>query len=143
MLLFGAIAVAGLLTIWATVEVWDWAFNREDEVVNSEPESQMTYYHDNEVLETPQVGIKYLIEDEDGIDADETVEAVAEWIRNDDPNIISGDWQAQVNTLADTGVIQIKGDASPLLLESYEDVELPYVDNNGDLNWVNVDLDFA
>ena len=143
MLLFGAIAVAGLLTIWATVEVWDWAFNREDEVVNSEPESQMTYYHDNEVLETPQVGIKYLIEDEDGIDADETVEAVAEWIRNDDPNIISGDWQAQVNTLADTGVIQIKGDASPLLLESYEDVELPYVDNNGDLKWVNVDLDFA
>ncbi len=143
MLLFGAIAVAGLLTIWAVVEVWDWAFNREDEVVNSEPESQMTYYHDNEVLETPQVGIKYLIEDEDGIDADETVEAVAEWIRNDDPNIISGDWQAQVNTLADTGVIQIKGDASPLLLESYEDVELPYVDNNGDLNWVNVDLDFA
>jgi len=143
MLLFGAIAVAGLLTIWATVEVWDWAFNREDEVVNSEPESQMTYYHDNEVLETPQVGIKYLIEDEDGIDADETVEAVAEWIRNDDPNIISGDWQAQVNTLADTGVIQIKGDASPLLLESYEDVEIPYVDNNGDLNWVNVDLDFA
>ena len=143
MLLFGAIAVAGLLTIWAVVEVWDWAFNREDEVVNSEPESQMTYYHDNEVLETPQVGIKYLIEDEDGIDADETVEAVAEWIRNDDPNIISGDWQAQVNTLADTGVIQIKGDASPLLLESYEDVEIPYVDNNGDLNWVNVDLDFA
>jgi hypothetical protein len=143
MLLFGAIAVAGLLTVWAVVEVWDWAFNREDEVVNSEPESQMTYYHDNEVLETPQVGIKYLIEDEDGIDADETVEAVAEWIRNDEPNIISGDWQAQVNTLADTGVIQIKGDASPLLLDSYEDVELPYVDNNGDLNWVNVDLDFA
>jgi len=143
MLLFGAIAVAGLLTLWAVVEVWDWAFNREDEVVNSEPESQMTYYHDNEVLETPQVGIKYLIEDEDGIDADETVEAVAEWIRNDEPNIISGDWQAQVNTLADTGVIQIKGDASPLLLDSYEDVELPYVDNNGDLNWVNVDLDFA
>jgi len=143
MLLFGAIAVAGLLTVWAVVEVWDWAFNREDEVVNSEPESQMTYYHDNEVLETPQVGIKYLIEDEDGVDADETVEAVAEWIRNDEPNIISGDWQAQVNTLADTGVIQIKGDASPLLLDSYEDVELPYVDNNGDLNWVNVDLDFA
>ena len=143
MLLFGAIAVAGLLTVWAVVEVWDWAFNREDEVVNSEPESQMTYYHDNEVLETPQVGIKYLIEDEDGIDADETVEAVAEWIRNDEPNIISGDWQAQVNTLADTGVIQIKGDASPLLLDSYEDVELPYVDNNGDLNLVNVDLDFA
>ena len=143
MLLFGAIAGAGLLTVWAVVEVWDWAFNREDEVVNSEPESQMTYYHDNEVLETPQVGIKYLIEDEDGIDADETVEAVAEWIRNDEPNIISGDWQAQVNTLADTGVIQIKGDASPLLLDSYEDVELPYVDNNGDLNWVNVDLDFA
>ena len=143
MLLFGAIAVAGLLTVWAVVEVWDWAFNREDEVVNSEPESQMTYYHDNEVLETPQVGIKYLIEDEDGIDADETVEAVAEWIRNDDPNIISGEWQAQVNTLADTGVVQIDGDASPLLLDSYEDVEMPYVDLDGDLKWVNVDLDFA
>jgi len=143
MLLFAAIAGAAILTVWAVVEAWDWVFNREDEVVSNEPESQMTYYHDNEVLETPQVGIKYLIEDEDGIDADETVEAVAEWIRNDDPNIISGDWQAQVNTLADTGVIQIKGDASPLLLESYEDVELPYVDNNGDLNWVNVDLDFA
>ena len=141
MLLFGAVFAASLLTIWAVVEIWDWAFNREDEV--AEVEASMAYYADAEWLEEPQVGIKYLIEDEEGVDAEETVEAVAEWIRNDDPNIISGDWQAQVNTLADTAVVQINGDASPLLLDSYDDVEMPYVDLDGDLKWVNVDLDFA
>jgi len=143
MLLFGAVLAASALTIWAAIEVWDWAFNREDDVASNESEAVYSYHADGEWLEEPQVGITYLVEDEEGVDAQETVEAVAEWIRNDDPNIISGEWQAQVNTLADTGVVQIDGDASPLLLDSYEDVEMPYVDLDGDLKWVNVDLDFA
>jgi hypothetical protein len=102
-----------------------------------------SYHSDADWFETPQVGIKYLIEDEDGVDAQDTVEAVAEWIREDEPNIISGKWQAQVDTLADTGLVQISGDASALLLDSYDDVELPYVDGDGDLKFVTVDLDFA
>lgn len=143
MLLFAAIAGAAVLTVWAAVEAWNWVFNREDEVVSNESEAVHSYHAEGEWLEEPQVGITYQIEDEEGVDAEETVEAVAEWIRNDDPNIISGEWQAQVNTLADTAVVQINGDATPLLLDSYEDVEMPYVDLDGDLKWVNVDLDFA
>jgi hypothetical protein len=141
MIFFAAVAAASALTLWAVVEAYNWAFNRNEEELTAE--SVTSYHSDADWFETPQVGIKYLIEDEDGVDAQDTVEAVAEWIREDEPNIISGKWQAQVDTLADTGLVQISGDASALILDSYADVELPYVDGDGDLKWVTVDLDFA
>ncbi|MGB0359777.1 MAG: hypothetical protein ACPGC4_08145, partial [Litorivicinaceae bacterium] len=50
----------------------------------------MTYYHDAEFLAEPQAGIKYLVEDESGIDEGETLNAVVDWIQADDPNIFTG-----------------------------------------------------
>ena len=91
-MLFAAVAAASALTLWAAVEAYNWAFNRDEEEYTAE--SVTSYHSDAEWFETPQVGIKYLIEDEDGVDAQDTVEAVAEWIREDEPNITSGKWQA-------------------------------------------------
>tara|TARA_S200002703_G_scaffold50270_1_gene43643 strand:+ start:6404 stop:6835 length:432 start_codon:yes stop_codon:yes gene_type:complete len=121
---------------------WDWYNNRNaDEQEESVP--VLSYYHDNEILEHPQAGIKYLVGDDQGIDAQETWNAVSEWIREDDPNIFTGEWSLTVTSYNDSGVIEIAGDASTLIRERYENVELPYVDNDSNLYLATVDLDFS
>ena len=107
MLLFAAVAGASFLTVYALAEAWQWAQNNW---FNEESETEVahsSYYSDAEWLQEPQAGIKYLVEDEDGVDTGETLDAVVEWINNDDPNILTGDWQAKVSTVADIGLIEI------------------------------------
>jgi len=141
MLLFAAVAGASALTLWATVELWQWAFGEDNKIEDASASN--TYYTDADWFEEPQVGIRYLIEDPDGVNAEDTLDAVVEWIYDDDPNIITGNWQASVHTLADVAVVDIKGDASALIEDAYNDVEMPYVDNTGELDFVKVDMDFA
>ena len=141
MMLFAAVAGASALTLWALVEAYNWAFGTEDKIEDATASN--TYYTDAPWFEEPQVGIRYLIEDPDGVDASDTLDAVVEWIYDDEPNIITGKWQATVNTLADVAVVDIKGDASALLEDRYDDVEMPYVDKTGDVEYVKVDMDFA
>jgi hypothetical protein len=138
--------LAGLIVIGAAFATTFTVWRLYDIYFNEKPEEEapsISYHHDSEILQDPQVGIKYLVEDPEGVDADDTLEAVNDWIQNDDPNIISGDYQILVSTLSDIGVVEISGDASPLLLDNYEDVEVPYVDGEGNLEWAKVDLDFA
>ena len=134
-LFVGFAAIATAYSMW---RVYDIFFRLDEEETPS-----VSYYHDSEILEEPQVGIKFQIEDPEGVDADDTLEVVNEWIQNDDPNIISGEYQIKVSTLSDVGIVEISGDASPLILDSYENVEFPYVDGDSNLEWVKVDLDFA
>jgi hypothetical protein len=134
-LFVGFAAIATAYSMW---RVYDIFFRPDEEATPS-----VSYYHDSEILEEPQVGIKFQIEDPQGVDADDTLEVVNEWIQNDDPNIISGEYQIKVSTLSDVGIVEISGDASPLILDSYENVEFPYVDGDSNLEWIKVDLDFA
>ncbi|MEK9696221.1 MAG: hypothetical protein VW270_10675 [Candidatus Poseidoniales archaeon] len=134
-LFVGFAAIATAYSMWRVYDI----FFRPDE----EETPSVSYYHDSEILEEPQVGIKFQIEDPQGVDADDTLEVVNEWIQNDDPNIISGEYQIKVSTLSDVGIVEISGDASPLILDSYENVEFPYVDGDSNLEWIKVDLDFA
>lgn len=135
-LFVGFAAIATAYSMWRVYDI----FFRNDE---EEEVQSVSYYHDSEILEEPQAGIKFQIEDPEGVDADDTLEVVNEWIQNDDPNIISGEYQIKVSTLSDVGIVEISGDASPLILDSYENVEFPYVDGDSNLEWVKVDLDFA
>lgn len=135
-LFVGFAAIATAYSMWRVYDI----FFRNDE---EEEVQSVSYYHDSEILEEPQAGIKFQIEDPEGVDADDTLEVVNEWIQNDDPNIISGEYQIKVSTLSDIGIVEISGDASPLILDSYENVEFPYVDGDSNLEWVKVDLDFA
>ena len=139
--------LAGLIVIGAAFATTFTAWRLYDIYFNEKPEEEkvpsISYHTDSEIFQEPQVGIKYQIEDPEGVDADDTLEAVNDWIQNDDPNIISGDYHILVSTLSDIGVVEISGDASPLLLDNYEDVEVPYVDGEGNLEWAKVDLDFA
>jgi hypothetical protein len=103
----------------------------------------MTYFHDNEVLTEPQAGIKYIVEDDEGIDAQLTLNAVMNWVEEDDPNIFTGDWNVKVSTWNDAALVEIRGDASTLLKDRYDDVELPFFDGEGMIDFVTVDLEFA
>jgi len=101
------------------------------------------YHHESEILEQPTAGIKYLVQDDEGIDADQTLSAVMQWVQADEPNIWTGDWQVRVNTWNDAGVIQIHGDASTLIKDRYDDVNLPYFTGDGFLEQATVDLEFV
>ena len=121
---------------------WDWIRNRDkDDQEDTVP--SFSYYHDNDVLEHPQAGIKYLVGDDQGIDEQETLEAVMDWVQDDTPNIFTGDWRVRVTSYNDSSLVQIDGDASTLTKEQYENVQLPYVDNDGNEYLATVDLDFA
>jgi len=139
-MLFGLITGFGIIaTVYSMWKVYDVFFTPDDE----DETLSISYVHDADFFEDPQMGLKFLIEDPEGVDAHETLEAVNEWIRADDPNIITGDYRIKVNTFDEFGLVQISGDASPLILDNYEDVELPYVDGDNNLEWVKVDLDFS
>ena len=117
------------------------AGDKEDTAESEVP--LMAYFHDNEVLTEPQAGIKYIVEDDEGIDAQLTLNAVMDWVEADDPNIFTGDWNVKVSTWNDAALVEIRGDASTLLKDRYDDVELPFFDGEGMIDFVTVDLEFA
>ena len=102
-----------------------------------------SYYADAEWFSEPQAGIKYLVEDDEGIDAQATLDAVMDWVEADDPNIWTGDWNVTVWTWNDAGVVSINGDASTLIEDNYDNVEIPYFNNEGYVNHAILDLEFA
>ena len=102
----------------------------------------LSYYHESEILTEPQASVKYLVEDDEGIDAQLTLNAVMDWVEDDEPNIWTGDWTVKVSTWNDAAVVEIDGDASTLIKDRYDDVELPFFDGEGMVDYVTVDLEF-
>jgi len=138
----------GAVMFTATLFIGGWVlydqFFRNDTKDTTESEvPTFAYYHESEILQEPQAGVSYLVEDDAGIDADLTLTAVMDWVKADDPNIWTGDWKVTVNTYNDAGLVQIKGDASTMLKETYDDVQVPYFTGDGFLETVTIDLDFA
>ena len=103
----------------------------------------LSYYHESEILTEPQAGVKYLVEDDEGIDAQMTLNAVMDWVEADEPNIWTGDWNVTVYTWNDAGLVHIHGDASTLIKDRYDDVEVPYFTGEGMLETAEVDFQFA
>lgn len=118
-----------------------WGSEKEDTTENETP--TVAYYAEAEWFSEPQAGIKYLVEDDDGIDADLTLNAVMDWVEADEPNIWTGDWEVKVWTWNDAGVVSINGDASTLVEDRYDDVEVPYFTGDGFIEHATVDLDFT
>jgi len=138
----------GAVAFTATLFVGGWIlydqFQNKEEVDDNEGENLSTaYYADAEWFTEPQAGIKYLVEDDEGIDAQLTLEAVMDWVEADEPNIWTGDWNVTVWTWNDAGVIGINGDASTLIKDRYDDVEIPYFTGDGFVEHATVDLEFA
>ena len=138
----------GAVMFTATLFVGGWVlydqFFRNDTKDTTESEVPVfAYHHESEILQEPQAGVKYLVEDDAGIDADLTLTAVMDWVQADDPNIWTGDWKVTVNTYNDAGLVQIHGDASTLIEDKYDDVQVPYFTGDGFLETVSVDLDFT
>jgi len=138
----------GAVMFTATIFIGGWVLydqfwgNDDKDTTESEVPS-FAYFHDSEILSEPQAGVSYLVEDDAGIDADLTLTAVMDWVKADDPNIWTGDWKVTVNTYNDAGLVQIKGDASTMLKETYDDVQVPYFTGDGFLETVTIDLDFT
>jgi len=138
----------GAVMFTATLFVGGWVlydeFFRNDTKDTTESEVPVfAYHHESKILQEPQAGVKYLVEDDAGIDADLTLTAVMDWVKADDPNIWTGDWKVTVNTYNDAGLVQIHGDASTMLKETYDNVQVPYFTGDGFLETVSVDLDFT
>lgn len=138
----------GAVAFTATLFVGGWIlydqFQNKEEVDDNEGENLSTaYYADAEWFTEPQAGIKYLVEDDEGIDAQLTLEAVMDWVQADEPNIWTGDWEVTVWTWNDAGVVGINGDASTLIEDRYDDVEIPYFTGDGFVEHATVDLEFA
>ena len=100
----------GAVAFTATLFVGGWIlydqFQNKEEVDDNEGENLSTaYYADAEWFTEPQAGIKYLVEDDEGIDAQLTLEAVMDWVQADEPNIWTGDWEVTVWTWNDAGVL--------------------------------------
>jgi len=116
----------------------------EERVDTTESETPaVSYYSDAEWFEEPQAGIRYLVEDDEGIDTQLTLNAVMDWVKADEPNIWTGDWEVKVWTWNDAGVVSINGDASTLIKDRYDDVEVPYFTGDGFIEHTTIDLDFA
>ena len=138
----------GAVMFTATLFVGGWVlydqFFRNDTKDTTESEVPVfAYHHESEILQEPQAAVKYLVEDDAGIDADLTLTAVMDWVQADDPNIWTGDWKVSVNTYNDAGLVQIHGDASTMIKDKYDDVQVPYFTGDGFLETVSVDLDFT
>jgi len=118
-----------------------WGSEKEDTTESETP--TVAYYAEAEWFSEPQAGIKYLVEDDNGIDADQTLNAVMQWVEADEPNIWTGDWEVKVWTWNDAGVVSINGDASTLIEDRYDDVEVPYFTGDGFIEHATVDLDFT
>ena len=138
----GAVMVTATLFVGGYVLYQELFADEPKDTIESEVPA-IAYYSDAEWLDQPQATIKYLVEDDQGIDADLTLGAVMQWVQNDEPNIYTGDWNVKVNTWNDAGVVQINGDASTLIKDRYDDVEMPYFTGDGFIEHVTIDLEFA
>jgi len=138
----GAVMVTATLFVGGYVLYQELFADEPKDTTESEVPA-IAYYSDAEWLDQPQATIKYLVEDDQGIDADLTLGAVMQWVQNDEPNIYTGDWNVKVNTWNDAGVVQINGDASTLIKNRYDDVEMPYFTGDGFIEHVTIDLEFA
>jgi hypothetical protein len=138
----GAVMVTATLFVGGYVLYQELFADEPKDTTESEVPA-IAYYSDAEWLDQPQATIKYLVEDDQGIDADLTLGAVMQWVQNDEPNIYTGDWNVKVNTWNDAGVVQINGDASTLIKDRYDDVEMPYFTGDGFIEHVTIDLEFA
>ena len=144
-MLFLGLGAVGL-TLTAIVGGWviyDQLFNNTEEDTTESEVPTIAYYSDAEWFSEPQATVKYLVEDDEGIDAQLTLNAVMDWVEADEPNIWTGDWNVRVSTWNDAGVVQINGDASTLIKNTYDDVEVPYFTGNGFLETAIIDLEFA
>ena len=144
MLLFGIAAVsitASVILGGYLLYEYFWGDDSKDDIEDEVP--VLSYYSDAEWLEEPQADVKYLIDDDTGIDAQLTLNAVMDWVEADDPNIWTGDWNVTVYTWNDSAVVHINGDASSIIKDNYENVELPYFTGDGFYETATVDLDFA
>jgi len=144
MLFLGLGAVGFTLTaIIGGWVIYDQFFKDVEEDTTESEVPTIAYYSEAEWLEEPQATVKYLVEDDEGIDADLTLTSVMDWVKADEPNIWTGDWKVKVSTWNDAGVVQITGDASTLIEERYDDVVVPYFTGDGFLEQATIDLDFA
>ena len=138
----------GAVGLTLTAIIGGWVLYQEvfagERVDTTESETPaISYYSDAEWFEEPQAGIRYLVEDDEGIDTQLTLNAVMDWVKADEPNIWTGDWEVKVWTWNDAGVVSINGDASTLIKDQYDDVEVPYFTGDGFLEHATVDLEFA
>lgn len=144
MLFLGLGAVGFTLTaIIGGWVIYDQFFKDVEEDTTESEVPTIAYYSDAEWFSEPQATVKYLVEDDEGIDADLTLTSVMDWVKADEPNIWTGDWKVKVSTWNDAGVVQITGDASTLIEERYDDVVVPYFTGDGFLEQATIDLDFA
>ena len=144
MLFLGLGAVGFTLTaIIGGWVIYDQFFKDVEEDTTESEIPSIAYYSEAEWLEEPQATVKYLVEDDEGIDADLTLTSVMDWVKADEPNIWTGDWKVKVSTWNDAGVVQITGDASTLIEERYDDVVVPYFTGDGFLEQATIDLDFV
>lgn len=144
-MLFLGLGAVGI-TLTAIVGGWviyDQFFKDVKEDTTESEIPAVAYYSDEEWFSEPQASIKYLVEDDEGIDAQLTLEAVMDWVEADEPNIWTGDWNVKVWTWNDAGVVQINGDASTLIKDRYDDVEVPYFTGDGFVETATIDLEFA
>lgn len=138
----------GAVGLTLTAIIGGWVLYQEvfagEKVETTESETPVvSYYSDAEWFEEPQAGIRYLVEDDEGIDTQLTLNAVMDWVKADEPNIWTGDWEVKVWTWNDAGVVSINGDASTLIKDKYDDVEVPYFTGEGFMETATVDLEFA
>ena len=138
----------GAVGLTLTAIIGGWVLYQEvfagEKVDTTESETPVvSYYSDAEWFEEPQAGIRYLVEDDEGIDTQLTLNAVMDWVKADEPNIWTGDWEVKVWTWNDAGVVSINGDASTLIKDKYDDVEVPYFTGEGFMETATVDLEFA
>tara|TARA_B100000963_G_C22137026_1_gene455837 strand:+ start:68 stop:502 length:435 start_codon:yes stop_codon:yes gene_type:complete len=138
----------GAVGITLTAIIGGWVLYQEvfagEKVDTTESETPtVAYYSEAEWLEEPQATVKYLVEDDKGIDTQLTLNAVMDWVKADDPNIWTGDWEVKVWSWNDAGVVSINGDASTLIEDKYDDVEVPYFTGEGFIEHTTIDLDFT
>jgi hypothetical protein len=138
----------GAVGLTLTAIIGGWVLYQEvfagERVDTTESETPaISYYSDAEWFEEPQAGIRYLVEDDEGIDTQLTLNVVMDWVKADEPNIWTGDWEVKVWTWNDAGVVSINGDASTLIKDRYDDVEVPYFTGDGFYETTTIDLDFA
>ena len=116
MLLFGFVAASLTATAFLggyLVYQYFWSEDSKDDIEDEVP--VLSYYSDAEWLQEPQADVKYLVDDDSGIDANLTLNAVIDWVEADDPNIWTGDWDVTVYTWNDSAVVHINGDASSII----------------------------
>ena len=140
----GVVAVTLSIAVGGWVAYDQFFRNKDEDTSTATNEVPMvSSYNDEEWFQEPQANVQFLVEDHESIDGEKTLDAVSEWVAADEPNIWTGDVNVQVWAWNDAAVVSIDGDASTLIEETYEDVEVPYFTGDGVLEHVTLDLEFT